>query len=76
MLEESTVANLKEFAKNRKIHIGDVVEIAANEYILREQTEIEKRRAALRDFLSHPFKLTPEQLIESMQSDMYDTDSD
>jgi hypothetical protein len=70
-LEEEIYHELERRAAEERLPISEVIQTAVMEYLHRPKRSLSK--AGLRRFLeSEPFKLTPEQLRETMDADFYD----
>jgi hypothetical protein len=70
-LEEEVYHELKRRAAEERLPISEVIQTAVMDYLHRPKRSSSK--AGLRRFLDRePFKLTPEQLRETMEADFYD----
>lgn len=70
-LEEEVYHELKRRAAEERLLISEVIQAAVMDYLHRPKRSSPK--AGLRRFLDRePFKLTPEQLRETMEADFYD----
>ena len=71
-LEEEVYDELKRRAADERQPIGEVIQTAVMEY-LQQPKRRTLPKSGLRRFLERPpFKLTPEQLTESLEADFYE----